>query len=363
MQRLNVRPLLFIGIFFFVILSLSPKTATSLRTLSVAALQPVVKPSFSEQKKASSENFYLLDRLKLENDLMRTQIESLQEWVLFEGKKNVLNAELEVSSLRRQEELLKRLQLHQNAVQGRVIFREPVAWSSHLWLDVGSRVNAKLGKEVIAKNSPVMHGSSLVGIVEKVTEGRCLVRLITDSNLVPSVRAVRGRQQYRSILQQLEALLTSLQLLKGGLGPGKEDQDLAKVMEVLKEKWQQISSDAFLAKGELHGSGAPLWRAKSNLLKGIGFNYDFADEEGPARELRSGAPLNNPSQKMPLLQVGDLLVTTGFDGVFPPNLAVAIVQEVCPLKEGAASYEIRALPAAGNLNHLETLFVLPPLEL
>ena len=63
-----------------------------------------------------------------------------------------------------------------------------------------------------------------------------------------------------------------------------------------------------------------------------------------------------------MLQVGDLLVTTGFDGVFPPNLSVAIISEVGSLKEGASSYELKAIPTAGNLDNIENLFVLPPLE-
>jgi cell shape-determining protein MreC len=99
-------------------------------------------------------------------------------------------------------------------------------------------------------------------------------------------------------------------------------------------------------------------------LKGIGFNYDFADKEGPARDLRSGEPYGGSYSKEPvqLLRLGDLLVTTGLDGIFPSGFRVGIVSSVETLKEGASSYEIEAISTAGNLNDLNAVFVLPPQE-
>ena len=70
-----------------------------------------------------------------------------------------------------------------------------------------------------------------------------------------------------------------------------------------------------MAKGELHGSSKPLWRGYSQVLKGIGFNYDYADAYGPARDLRTGKTTAN-SPGISLLRVNDLLMTTGMDGIF-----------------------------------------------
>ena len=66
---------------------------------------------------------------------------------------------------------------------------------------------------------------------------------------------------------------------------------------------------------------------------------------------------------IPLIQVHDLLVTTGIDGVFPPGLRVAEVKKVFPLSEGAYTYEIEAIPTAGNLNNLQHVFIIPPVVL
>jgi hypothetical protein len=120
--------------------------------------------------------------------------------------------------------------------------------------------------------------------------------------------------------------------------------------------------DYHLAKGELHGTSHPLWRSRAQVLKGVGFNYDFPDREGPARDLRSGEPygMSRKEGLIPLLKPGDLLVTTGLDGVFPPGFRVALVSTVHVLKEGASTYEIEAVSTAGNLDELTHVFVLPP---
>ena len=166
---------------------------------------------------------------------------------------------------------------------------------SSLWVNVGEEDNRVLGRGVIAKNSPVVSGGALVGVVDYVGKRQSRVRLITDSGLSPSVCAMRGGGNH-------------------------------------------------LAKGELHGSSAPLWRSRSLQLKGIGFHFDSGDQQGGS------------------LQEGDLLVTTGLDGVFPPDLLVGRVVKVSATRPGGYAFDIEALAAATNLNDLQTLFVLPPLS-
>jgi cell shape-determining protein MreC len=56
------------------------------------------------------------------------------------------------------------------------------------------------------------------------------------------------------------------------------------------------------------------------------------------------------------------LLTTGFDGVFPPGFCVATVSKVEQLKEGASSYEIEAVSTAQALDELTHVFVLPPVN-
>lgn len=85
------------------------------------------------------------------------------------------------------------------------------------------------------------------------------------------------------------------------------------------------------------------------MLKGSGFHYPVALEKQEVEETKLG-----------LVQVGDLLVTSGIDGIFPSDLPIATVSAVFPIREGRCTYEIEALSLAGNFDELTELFVLPP---
>ncbi len=85
--------------------------------------------------------------------------------------------------------------------------------------------------------------------------------------------------------------------------------------------------------------------------------YEYADEEGPSKSLRVSS-----QQAQPILQKGDLLVTSGYDGIFPKGLHVAIVSFVQNLNEEDYSYELEAHPICKNIDYLEKVFILPPIH-
>jgi len=62
-----------------------------------------------------------------------------------------------------------------------------------------------------------------------------------------------------------------------------------------------------------------------------------------------------------LIQEGDLLVTTGMDSLFPPNLPVAFVSKVKLLKEGDASFSIEAKLHATSIDDFSSCTILPSL--
>jgi len=131
----------------------------------------------------------------------------------------------------------------------------------------------------------------------------------------------------------------------------------------IRKKLSRSEKDLYLAKGEIAGGSYPLWRCYQNTLKGIGFNYDYPDEEGPARDLRTGKAVGqeNFSFEKPLIQTGDLLITTGMDGVFPAGLHVGVVFHVNDLEDGDYAYSLEA-STTEDLNELRYLFVLPPIS-
>lgn len=194
----------------------------------------------------------------------------------------------------------------------RVVYRSPAFWDSNCWIRSNSNSQGN-AQAVLAKNSPIVLGNTLIGMIDLETPQQSRVRLITDPQLIVSVRVKRG--------------------------------------------------EMYLAKGELCGSVHPIARTRGTRLSGVGFHYDFADEEGPARDLRSGQPVGHPdAPSVPLLAIGDTLVTTGMDGLFPKGLDVATVVAISPLQEGDYFYDLEAQSLVPSLDELAFVFVLPPLN-
>lgn len=306
MKKAIAYPFLAVGIFLFCWINVPKSLSDQLRSCAVSFFGHLLAPIDNDTTE--------LARLKLENQNLRTQIDQVYGWLLNDGR---IKEQVELyKSLtqksspffqRRANHLCFSLQKQLTSIPAQVIYRDPSSWSSSLWVNVGEEDNRVLGVTVIAKNSPVIADGALVGAVDYVGAKQARIRLITDSGLSPSVRAVRGVNV----------------------------------------------EDGYLAKGELHGSSAPFWRSRGPLLKGVGFNYDYPDEEGNSRDFKG---------PIPLLKEGDSLFTSGLDGVFPPGLLVGSVSWIAPLKEGSYAYELEVRPTISNLNDLQTVFILPSLS-
>ncbi len=309
MRKTSIYPYLFLFGFLALLTAAPLSLSEKFRNSFISTLSPLWK-SLSFLKFQSSNSFEQtlpnphvsvvtgfeeIQRLELENKLLYQEIVQLRDLV----------------------EHLPTLKSSPQAIPARIIYRSPNSWHSSLWINVGYIDNETLPSPVIGHNSPVLVGSSIIGVLDYVGKNQSRIRLITDSGLAPSVRVLRKEEDNETL---------------------------------------------YLAKGELHGASKPAWRSQGHLLRGIGFNYDFEDDKGPARDLRTGEPLINKDTipTFPLLAVGDLLVTTGMDGVFPPELNVAVITKLYPLKEGDYFYEIEAEPTAGKLEDLSLVFILPP---
>ncbi len=331
MRKISYKPYVFLVLFSLFFLSLSQESSEKTRSFAVSTLGSAWRFLSSCGLTLSSWGSQLIGHppvaalkrdigfLKQENELLKSEIESLKQSL---SSHTALMQEIDrLKGLsrnnpffeKREKEILKRVDLYLSSLPARVIFREPGSWNSSLWINLGERDNHLLEKQVVAKNSPVVVGEALVGVVEYVGERKSRVRLITDPGLNPSVRALRAQPQKHE--------------------------------------------DLYLAKGVLYGNSKSLFRLRSHHLRGVGFNYDFADSEGPARSLKTAR-----EGEVPLLKEGDLLVTTGMDGIFPAGLKVAIVTEVEPLREGSCSYDIEAKSILSNLEGLNFVTVLPPVS-
>lgn len=250
-----------------------------------------------------------------------------------------------------------------DAIPARIIFRSPGTWNSSLWINIGHESNEAYEIPIVGKNSPVLIGDSIIGVIDYVGKRQSRVRLVTDSGLVPSVRVARGYEQNRAVAENVSDLITYLNTHSELLEAVKNRNEFENTLNQIKHKLSEKKYTWYLAKGEIRGQSHPLWRTDGHILKGSGFNYDFEDEYGPARDLRSGEPLNQSKDfhATPLIKLHDLLVTTGMDGVFPAGLKVGVVTKIELLREGDFAYEIEAKSTVGNLDELTWVYVIAPL--
>lgn len=346
MKKKNSLPYFFIfGVLVF-LMTRSKFSGEKIRGWAAATLSPI----WETMTPAKQEDTDLL-ALKLENQFLKGEIVHMQELLkeaFYLNKKRPQSFEKTYQAL-----LKKRLE----AIPARVIYRAPSSWNQSLWINVGHSMNKDLEKPTIAINSPVVLGNSLVGVIDYVGKDQSRLRLITDPQLCPAVRAVRGGSQNLRLIETIDVILDHLADQNA-----KEAEALMTQLERLQELLSKEKETLYLAKGELQGRYQPNYRSHGQLLKGTGFNCDFDDERGPARDLRTGIPYERkgPQEPLSLLKVHDLLITSGLDGIFPEGLNVAEVIHVDPLEEGSFYYNLQARPTVGNLDHLSLVYVLPP---
>ncbi len=242
-----------------------------------------------------------------------------------------------------------------------VIYRDPTSWSSFLWINVGEGENRRQERLAIGKDSPVVIGSTLIGVVDYVGESQSRIRLLTDTGLNPAVRVARGKLQNHSLLASIDSLLEKLSVRKDLFPDPSALAGLYHDLQLLRDYLQQATATTYLAKGFVYGSSEPLWRSRKLMLRGEGFNYDFADSFGPARDLMTGKT-KETDPPLSLVQEGDLLVTSGLDGLFPSGLTVGSVSHVYPLEDSGISYDLEIIPAIQDSYEISKVYVLPPLR-
>ncbi len=369
----RVRSYMFFCFFLVVVLNLPQQLTQGMRSLSISALTTpwnlihhlrgrlLTRSEGAEAQDAPND---VVLKLEEENVLLRSQVSSMRHWLISEGylekhlryllilrnsvppeDTDTIGQFLKVKTA----QLAQRLEREVRSVPAQVIFREPSSWNSVLWVDVGEETNRLHNRIVVGKHSPVIVGGALVGIVENVREHCSSVRLITESRLAISVQALRGGEQDRYALESIEGLVSVIEERENLFKDSNSRVVFLTALQELRKRFQALSVENIVARGEIFGASQPLWRKRGNMLKGVGF---FNPSVLDMATTYSKAPLKS----------GDLLVTTGIDGVFPQGFRVGTVVAIAPMREGDSAYEIEAKAMIENWENLSEVSVLPPRE-
>ena len=241
------------------------------------------------------------------------------------------------------------------SIVAQVTFQTATPWTHVLWIDKGTKTQDLPFQ--LKKNAPVLVGNTLVGILDFVGNHTSRVRLLSDPSIHPAVRVVRGGYMTRQALFMAQELQKTLQK-EPSLMPNEQlTKKLFTLLDIFSENVQQ-EVDTRLAKGELQGSESS---ETPFLLRGVGFNLEYGDEESPQRDLRTGQH-NDKDHPLHIIQQGDILETSGLDGFFPKGLQVAVVTKVFPLEEGAISYNVLAKSLAQEPFSPEYVTIIPALS-
>lgn len=321
----------FLGIFLFLFISSAPNHVKEHvrfffinKILSCRFPKKTITPSF---KISSIEN------LKSENYFLKQEINHLRSCLSIYDS---LFLELKDRSQ-------KEIPYFNSSLSAQVIFRDPFSWGSSLWINLGKQ---SCSSSILRKNSPVIVGQFLLGIVDYVGQKQSRVRLITDVGLTPSVCVATEDMQDIILRSSLTVVVEQLKRKGISLNSSQEISLLHSFLSRLEHNIFCKNKKYNLCRGILYGTGSPLWKKHKNLLKGQGFCFQESLQE----------------DNFCLIKENDILVTTGIDGIFPAGLLVAKVTHVFEKKEGFYSYNLEAVPLIENFDDISHVLVLPPVE-
>ena len=324
----QIKPILIVGISLLFLFGVGKSLNNQLHLFGANIGAFVTKPRFTKANE-KDELVARIDELMVENHLLKEMISQLKEdqgaevalsqmiekFMALQGSQSVVRPSLK--------DLGARIERQMRFIRAKVVFREAASWGSYCWVDRGSQN----GEGVVKVNSPVVIGENVVGVIDFVGKTKSRIQLITDSRLPISVQATRGREQQLFISHQIEKLLSFV------------DGEFVDVLEALKVKLSQGRETQYLCKGQVYGSSYSLLRKRQQLLSGVSFE---------------------PTQGF---EVGDLLTTTGMDGLFPRGFHVGVVTSIKEAQEGDITHEFEAVYSAQELDELRDVEILPAMRL
>ncbi len=252
--------------------------------------------------------------------------------------------------------------LQSHGVKARVLAREPGAWNRFLWVDAGRETVGEDGP--LQKQSPVVYGDAVVGLIEYVGRRQSLVRLITDPQCCLAVQvAAEGSQGIQVASQRLQRLLRT---------NSQVDETLRCALQPLLMQLSQEHRTTVAWRGSLKGSGNSAGGEASLVGEFYPSESRRAAQHADADLSVSPTYLHEGHILHPGVwdrnqhpSAGALLVTTGLDGIFPAGLKVGYIESTAadnrrPEQVAWPAPTFTALPAVETLDDLQWLTILAP---
>lgn len=332
--KLNKKVFYFVsclGIFLFLFISSAPNHFKE--NVRCFCINKILSCRFSNKPITFPFRVSSIEDLKSENYFLKQEINRLRSCLSIYD-----SLFLELKDKRQKE-----VSYFNNCLSAQVIFRDPFSWGSSLWINLGKQ---SCPSSILRRNSPVIVGQFLLGIVDYVGQKQSRVRLITDVGLTPSVCVATEDMQDIILRSSLTIVLEQLKRKEVSLNASQDISLLHSFLSRLDNNVFYKNKKSNLCRGILYGTGSPLWKKHKNLLKGQGFCFQESLQE----------------DNFCLIKENDILVTTGIDGIFPAGLLVAKVTHVFEKKEGFYSYNLEAVPLIDNFDDVSDVLVLPPVE-
>jgi len=214
----------------------------------------------------------------------------------------------------------------------RVLAREAGYWDRFLWIDAGRETHPD--HSVLQRQSPVVCGDVVVGLIDYVGRRQSLVRLLSDPQCCPAIQVhAEAPSGLWIAAQRLQSLLRRSKDLDLGV-----QRSLEKSLGQIPCHQGNLSNWKGMLKGfSKEGTGGP-------ELVGDFFSTQMLEGDPGSIE---------PS-------IGQLLVTSGLDGIFPPGLKVGYLQTLKDPDGVRPLREFTAIPALDSFENLFWLTVLSP---
>lgn len=289
-----------------------------------------------------------LDTVLLEDTIVKLQekISSLEEHTYADSKEReqYLRHSNRKYGMRRNHEFDEKLACYTRSIEAPIIRKSLTEYAAFIFIGKGRFDDPH--SNTLKVDSPVVYGNTLIGVVEEIEDRISKVRLLTDARMVVPSRAIRGGRSLSHVQAKARGLYSLL------------DEDSPLGEEILAFLRRDGCDETVHAKGCIQGGGLPFLGRRVPYLQATNFSGFYRDEDSSSRDIYGKEYTLKKTPSLAILAKGDIIVTTGEEGVFPPGLAIGIVSS-CPTTKDGVTLDAHVAPLI-SLQEISGVTIISP---